>query len=68
MYLVKIIIFLSLFLLTNSVDHVRVKCEMKLGRYADRDIFIGKAGVCYVKNYDIYIDVDSFMRAAVRVL
>jgi len=41
---------------------------MKLGRYADRDIFIGKAGVCYVKNYDIYIDVDSFMRAAVRVL
>ena len=68
MYLVKIIIFLSLFLLTNSVDHVRVKCEMKLGKYADRDIFISKNKVCYVKNYDIYIDVDSFMGAAGRVL
>jgi len=68
MYLVKLVIFLSLFLLTNSVDHVRVKCEMKLGKYADRDIFISKTNVCYVKSYDIYRDVDSFMGAAVRVL
>jgi hypothetical protein len=67
MWLIKLLTFLSLFFLTNSVDHVRVKCEMKLGKYADRDIFISKTNVCYVKNYDIYIDVDSFMNAAVRV-
>ena len=67
MRLIKLITFLSLFSLTNPVDHIRVKCEMKLGKYADRAIFISRAGVCYVKNYDIYIDVDSFMEAAVRV-
>jgi len=64
----KLGLFLLLFFSTNYVDHVRIECKMKLGRYADRDIFISKTNVCYVKNYDIYIDVDSFMSAAVRVL
>ena len=68
MRLIKLITFLSLFSLTNSVDHVRVKCEMRLGKYADRSIFISRTGVCYVKNYDIYIDVDSFIHKIISWL
>ena len=62
---IKILLTLTLFLCTNSVDYNLQKCKQKLGRYAERQIFIYN-NICFVKNYKIYKDVDSFLTSAVR--
>ena len=64
----KLVISLLLSSLVNPVDVVRIQCKMKLGEYSDRAIYISKNNVCYVRNYNIYVDVDSFMSAAVRLV
>jgi hypothetical protein len=62
----KYIIGLSLLLLSPIPDMTIENCKWKLGKYSDREIYVDK-GRCYVRNYKIFVDVDTFMNAAVRV-
>lgn len=64
--MIRYIIGLSLLLISPVPDMTDVHCKLKLGKYSDREIYVDK-GRCYVRNYKIFVDVDTFMNAAVRV-
>lgn len=65
--MIKIIIFFLCLLYTSPVDHVYLTCKDKLGGFIDREILIIN-DICVVRSYDIYVDVDSFLGAAIRKL
>jgi len=67
MLLSRLLILSILLTPPQFVDVQLEKCKEQVGKYKDRDIYIYN-NVCYIKNYDIYINIDSFMSAAVRVL
>jgi hypothetical protein len=66
MYFLRAVLFLFLFLFCIREDFTLDECKQKLGDYSDREVLILN-DICFVKNYDIFIDVDSFMGAAIRV-
>ena len=67
MLLPRLLILSILLIPSQFVDVQLEKCKQQAGRYKDRDIYIYN-NVCYIKNYGIYIDIDSFMSATIRVL